>query len=70
MYPPLYTHTIDYAMEHGRVDDYLESRKLNLGCKKAVEDAIRGNFDGMHLAHDAAEAVVEEYGAERVAFGA
>lgn len=68
IYPPLYTHTIDYAMEHGRADDYLESRKLNLDCKKAVEDAIRGNFDGMRLAHDAAEAVVEEYGAERVAF--
>ena len=48
MYPPLYTHTITYAMEHGRADDYLESRKLNLDCKKAVEDAIRENFDGMH----------------------
>ena len=68
VYPPLYTHTITYAMEHGRADDYLESRKLNLDCKKAVEDAIRENFDGMHLAHDAAEEVLEEYGAERVAF--
>lgn len=68
MYPPLYMHTITYAMEHGRADDYLESRKLNLDCKKAVEDAIRENFDGMHLAHDAAEEVLEEYGAERVVF--
>ena len=67
-YPPLYMHTITYAMEHGRADDYLESRKLNLDCKKAVEDAIRENFDGMHLAHDAAEEVLEEYGAERVVF--
>ena len=67
-YPPLYMHTITYAMEHGRADDYLESRKLNLDCKKAVEDAIRENFDGMHLAHDAAEEVLEEYGAERMVF--
>ena len=67
-YPPLYTHTLSYAMEHGRVDDYLESRKLNLDCKKAMEDAIRENFDGMHLAHDAAAPVLKEYGAERVAF--
>lgn len=67
-YPPLYTHTLSYAMEHGRVDDCLESRKLNLDCKKAVEAAIRENFDGMHLAHDAAEPVLEEYGAERVTF--
>ena len=68
VYPPLYTHTITYAMEHGRADDYLESRKLNLDCKKAVEDAIRENFDGMHLAHDAAKGIIEEYGAERVVF--
>ena len=68
VYPPLYTHTITYAMEHGRADDYLESRKLNLDCKKAVEDAIRENFDGMHLAHDAAKGILEEYGAERVVF--
>ncbi|WP_244324544.1 DUF3849 domain-containing protein [Sporofaciens musculi] len=68
MYPPLYTHTIAYAKEHGRIEDYRESRKLNLDCKKAVEDAIRENFDGMHLAHDAAKGVLEEYGAERVVF--
>lgn len=68
LYPPLYTHTIEYAMEHGRADDYLESRKLNLDCKKAVENAIRENFDGMHLAHNAAEPVLAEFGAERVAF--
>lgn len=67
-YPPLYTHTLTYAMEHGRADDYLDSRKLNLDCKKAVEAAIRENFDGMHLSHNAAEPVLEEYGAERVTF--
>ena len=38
VYPPLYTHTITYAMEHGRVDDYLESRKLNLDCKNMVRN--------------------------------
>lgn len=68
IYPPLYTHTIEYAMEHGRADDYLESRKLNLDCKKAVETAIRENFDGMHLTHNAARPVLAEYGAERVTF--
>ena len=68
IYPPFYMHTLSYAMEHGRADDYLESRKLNLDCKRAIEDAVRNNFDGMHLAHDAAEEVLEEYGAERVVF--
>lgn len=55
-------------MEHGRADDYLESRKRNLDCKKAIEDAIRKNFDGMHLFHDAAREVLKEYGTERVVF--
>ena len=55
-------------MEHGRADDYLESRKRNLDCKKAIEDAIRKNFDGMHLSHDAAREVLKEYGTERVVF--
>ena len=68
MYPPLYMHTLSYAMEHGMADDYLVSRELNLDCKNAIEDAIRKNFDGMHLAHDAAEEILEEYGAERVIF--
>lgn len=68
IYPPFYMHTLSYAMEHGRADDYLESRKLNLDCKRAIEDAVRNNFDGMHLAHDAAGEVLEEYGAERVVF--
>lgn len=67
-YPPLYLHPLSYAMEHGRADDYLESRKLNLDCKQAVEIAIRENFDGMRLAHNAAEPVIEEFGAERVTF--
>ena len=65
-YPPLYMHTITYAMEHGRADDYLESRKLNLDCKKAVEDAIRENFDGMHLKKECVRPVMEEYGPDRV----
>ncbi len=68
IYPPLYTHPIEYAIEHGRADDYLESRKLNLDCKKAVETAIRENFDGMRLAHYAAKPVLAEFGAERVTF--
>ena len=67
-YPPLYMHTIEYAMKHGRADDCLESRKLNLDCKKAVEAAIRENFDGMHLKPDAAEPVLKAYGAQRVTF--
>ena len=67
-YPPLYLSDLTYAMEHRNVDAYLDSRKLNLDCKKAIEEAVASHFDGYHLAHDAAADVVEVYGAERVSF--
>ncbi len=68
MYPPFYPHSLAYAIEHGRAGDYRESKKINLDCKNAIEDAVRKNFDGMHLAHDTAKGVLEEYGTERVVF--
>ena len=64
IYSPLYTHTLSYAMECSRVDDYLDSRKLNFDYKRCN----RKNFDGMHLAHDAEGGVLEEYGVECVVF--
>ena len=67
-YPPLYLSDLSYAMEHKNVDAYLDSRKLNLDCKKAIETAISEHFDGYHLAEDAASDVVEAYGSERVSF--
>lgn len=67
-YPAVYPHTAGYAAEHGEWENYLASRKLNINCKEAVESAIRENFDGMHLGHDAVKPVLEEYGAERVSY--
>ena len=68
IYPPVYMHTLPYAMEHGAADDYLDSRKINLDCKEAIESAIREHFDGMYLEHNAAASVIKTYGAERVTF--
>lgn len=67
-YPPLYLSDLSYAVEHGNVDAYLDSRLLNLDCRKAIETAIDEHFDGYHLAVDAAAGVVETYGTERVSF--
>lgn len=67
-YPPLYLSDLSYAVEHRNADAYLDSRKLNLDCKKAIEAAIKRHFDGYHLAHEAAADVVETYGSERVSF--
>ena len=67
-YPAFYGHTLVYAMEHGEVDQYLDSRKLDRECKEAVEGTIRQNFDGMHLKHDIVKPLAEQYGSDRIAF--
>lgn len=66
IYPPVYPYTLTYAMEHAAADDYLDSKKLNIDCKNAIEHAISENFDGMYLNHDAARPVLDAFGAERV----
>ena len=67
-YPAFYGHTLSYAMEHGEVDKYSDSRKLDRECKEAIEETIRQNFDGMHLKHDIVKTLMEQYGSERMAF--
>ena len=67
-YPEVYMGTLENAMQERNVDTYLDSRKLNIDCKNAIEQAISDNFDGMSLNPGAAVAVVEKYGEERVAF--
>lgn len=67
-YPEVYMGTLENAMQERNVDTYLDSRKLNIDCKNAIEQAISDNFDGMSLNPDTAVAVVEKYGEERVAF--
>ena len=67
-YPEVYMGTLEKAMQERNVDAYLDSRKLNIDCKNAIEQAITENFDGMSLTPDTATGVIEKYGEERVAF--
>lgn len=67
-YLPVYQQTLQYAMEHGAADDYLDSRKLNIDCKKAIEERIREHFDGMRLSLEDSGGVLEQFGAERVSY--
>ena len=55
-------------MEHGAADDYLDSRKLNIDCKKAIEETIREHFDGMRLSLEDSGGVLEQFGTERVSY--
>ena len=67
-YLPVYQQTLQYAMEHGAADDYLDSRKLNIDCKKAIEDTIKEHFDGMRLSLEDSSGVLEQFGTERVSY--
>lgn len=65
---PVYYESFAYAAENSEVDLYRISRQLNEDCRNAIEEAIADNFDGMHLADDATESVVEQFGMERMGY--
>lgn len=67
-YLPVYQQTLQYAMEHGAADDYLDSRKLNIDCKKAIEETLNEHFDGMRLSLEDSGGVLEQFGTERVSY--
>ena len=55
---PLYTESRVYARAHDEIPLWRESLNENIHCKRAIEDAIRQSFDGMHLKPDCAESVI------------
>ena len=65
-YPQIYPFTIAEAKAKEETALFRESHKLNTACKKAVEKAIRENFDGFHLKKECIKPVIEEYGIDRV----
>lgn len=64
---PLYPHSGEYAREHGELDAFRASRKVNEACKEAIEAAIRDGYDGMYLKADV-KGVLAEFGPERVSY--
>lgn len=42
--------------------------ETKVACKNAIEKAIAEKFDGYRLPKDTAEAVIQEYGSERVSY--
>lgn len=65
---PLYTGSREYARVHDEIPLWRESINENICCKQAIENAIRQNFDGMHLKPDCAEGVIQEFGYDRVEY--
>ena len=66
-FPYLYPYSRQDAERQGELDLWRESHRENIACKKAIEDAIRRDFDGMYLKEDCVDSVIEQYGFRRVA---
>lgn len=65
---PVYPYSGDYAQEHGEVDQYRESNRLNIACKQAIQTAIASHHDGIRLDPEAAHSVVAQFGKARTSF--
>ena len=61
----LYPYSAKEARERNELSLWRESHRANIACRDAIEDAIRRNFDGMHLQTDCLKAVLDEYGYKR-----
>lgn len=64
----LYTSSQEEAKKYNEVDLWRESYKENVRCARAIEEAIRDNFDGKTLRQNCAESIIEEFGFARVNF--
>ena len=64
--PPVYVETGAYAREHGELDSYRESAKLNRECAHAIGDYIRDNYRDNKLDDGGIKDVIDKFGAERV----
>ena len=62
----VYRQNASYARQHGEMAVYQRSNVANVACRNAIEEAIRQNFDGMHLDVRGAKKVLETFGAPRV----
>lgn len=64
----LYPYSAGYARQEQELPLWRESHRANIACRKAIESAIRGGFDGMNLDADCLGPVLDEYGYKRTAW--
>ena len=67
-YLNVYPYSLADARERDELALWQESRRENVCCKEAIEEAIRKDFDGMHLKNDSVQSVIEQFGYKRTAF--
>ena len=57
----LYLGSVSEARRQNELALWRASHLENIACKQAIEEAIRRGFDGMHLSHDCARGVIEDF---------
>lgn len=62
----IYQKSIQYAREHGQLEQYRSSYQETIACKEAIETAISRHYVEHHLSSEAAGEVLERFGQERV----
>ena len=67
---PIYRFGSDVALKNGEIEAFHQSRSLNIECGRAIDQAIiASNYEQYRFdLKSAARAVIEEYGADRVAW--
>ena len=66
---PVYLYPQEYAAENGELDKYRLSRKLNLACKEAIEQAIGAHYSENRLDTSVAvKQVADAFGYERTLY--
>ena len=65
---PVYPYPGHHAAEHGELEQYRASRKANIACKQAIEQAITEHYADNHLGREAVKDVVEQFGFDRTLY--
>jgi hypothetical protein len=65
---PLYPYSASEAHQRGERDAYFASRKANVACKEAIEEAIRDYYRDDHLDPCAVQQVMQVFGADRTCY--
>jgi len=67
-FPYTYPYSAKEAGRRNELGSWRESFRANIACKKAIEDAIRQSFDGMHLDEHCIREVLGQFGFKRTAW--
>ena len=65
---PLYHESATYAHEHDELDAYRASRKANISCKNAIEEAIHENYNDNRLDSSCVKPIIDRFGIDRVEY--